>query len=65
MNKFTNLINSGKIMMMLINPKIFENFETPNLGVLGQNDIWGFGLVARHRKYYKGEGGGFPKSRSW
>jgi hypothetical protein len=52
-------------MMMLINPKNFENFETPNLGVLGQNDIWGFGLVARHRKYYKGEGGGFPKSRSW
>jgi len=49
MNKFINLINSGKIMMMLRNPKNFENFETPNLGIQGQNDIWGSGLVARHR----------------
>jgi hypothetical protein len=47
MNKFTNLINSGKIMMMLRNPKYFE---TPNLGILGQNDIWGSGLVARHKE---------------
>jgi hypothetical protein len=39
-----------------------ENFETP---------IWesqdkltlGAGLVARHKVYYKGEGGGFPQVR--
>jgi hypothetical protein len=23
------------------------------------------GLVERHKVYYKGEGGGFPKSRPW
>jgi hypothetical protein len=23
------------------------------------------GLMERHRVYYKGEGGGFPKFRSW
>jgi hypothetical protein len=38
----------------------FENFKIPNLGVLGQNDIW----ESRNsqKEYYKGEGGGFPKS---
>jgi len=40
----------------------FGNFRTLNMGILGQNDIW---LLARHRKYYKGEGGGFSKSEPW
>jgi hypothetical protein len=37
----------------------FREFQDSNLGVLGQNV--GVGLMARHKKYYKGEGGGFPQ----
>jgi hypothetical protein len=36
----------------------FENFTTPNLKVLGQNDIW-VTHMANHIEYCKGEGGGF------
>ncbi len=39
----------------------FENFGTSNLGVLGQNDI---SPVAKHKEYYKGEGGGFPQAQA-
>jgi len=35
------------------------------VGILGQNDIWVLGPVAKHRVYYKREGGSFPKSRPW
>jgi hypothetical protein len=48
-----------------------QNWESPTLGI--QN--WEFNpetkchldvdLVERHKVYYKGEGGGFPKSRLW
>ncbi len=41
----------------------FEIFKTPNLGVPGQNDIWVQALWPI-RKYYKGEGDGFPQIRS-
>jgi hypothetical protein len=39
----------------------FENFGTSNLGILGKNDI---SPVAKHKEYYKGEGGGFPQARA-
>jgi hypothetical protein len=38
----------------------FRNFETPDLGVQGKM-TFGLTFVASHRKYYKGEGGGFPQ----
>jgi len=38
----------------------FGNFGTPNLGVLGQNDIRVLALWP-NRKYYKGKGDGFPQ----
>ncbi len=31
------------------------------MGVLGHNDIWVLACVARHREYYKGEGGDFSQ----
>ncbi len=37
----------------------FRNLGIFNLGVPRQN--LGVGLVARHKGYYKGEGGGFPQ----
>ncbi len=42
----------------------FENFKTLNLGVLEQNDIYVTSVI-NHRKYYKGEGGGFLKFEQW
>jgi hypothetical protein len=41
----------------------FENFETPNLVIWGQDDIWVFAPWLGTKKYYKGEGGGFPEVR--
>jgi hypothetical protein len=38
----------------------FGNFELP-LGSLGTKWHLGVGPMARHREYYKGEGGGFPQ----
>jgi len=35
------------------------------LGSLEPKWHLGAGLVARHKVYYKGEGGGFPKSGLW
>ncbi len=40
----------------------FGNWDS-HLGVLGKNDIWVLVPWARHRVYYKGEGGGFPQVR--
>jgi hypothetical protein len=42
----------------------FENFETPNLGVLGKM-TFGCSLVVNHKEYYKGESDGFFKSKLW
>ncbi len=38
-----------------------QSRRNPNLGVLGQNAIWMWAFVERHRVYYKREGGGFPQ----
>jgi hypothetical protein len=38
----------------------FENFETPNLGVMGKSHLDAV-PVANHREYCKGESGGFPQ----
>jgi hypothetical protein len=40
----------------------YGNFGTLTVGVPRQNDL-GTGPVARHKIYYKGEGGGFPQVR--
>ncbi len=37
----------------------FENFEIPNLGVMGKM-TFGVTPMASHRKHCKGEGGGLP-----
>jgi hypothetical protein len=46
-------------------PKLWEfqfwKFRNSHLRILKQNDIWVLALMARHRKYYKGEGDGFPQ----
>jgi hypothetical protein len=41
----------------------FRKFQNFHLGVLGQNAIWVLGVspMAKHKVYYKGEGGGFPQ----
>jgi hypothetical protein len=38
----------------------FGNFGTPTWES-GNKMTFGANLMARHRKYYKGEGGGFPQ----
>jgi hypothetical protein len=42
----------------------FGNFKTPIWSIETKWNL-GVGPVARHRVYYKGEGGGFPKSELW
>jgi hypothetical protein len=42
----------------------FENFEIPNLKAMGQNYILDVTFITNHRKYYKGEDGGFPQVRA-
>jgi hypothetical protein len=39
----------------------FDTFRIPNLGDLKQNDIWMSAPMVNHKKYYKGEGDGFPQ----
>jgi hypothetical protein len=46
------------------NFKYFENFGTFDLGVFGKMSF-GCSPMLNHKKYYKGEGGGFPKFRLW
>jgi hypothetical protein len=43
----------------------FRKFWDSQLGSLGTKWHLGVGPVAMHREYYKGEGGDFPKFRSW
>jgi len=64
-----NLISIGGLHAKLWGPKVMG---IPTLGISGlpfgstktkcHLDV---GLVERHRVYYKGEGGGFPKFRLW
>jgi hypothetical protein len=39
----------------------FQSYESPNSGTLETKWHLGVAPVARHREYYKGEGGGFPQ----
>ncbi len=43
----------------------FENFETPNLGVPGQNDIWMLASWLSTKNIIKGKVVASPKSGSW
>jgi hypothetical protein len=43
----------------------FENFGTPNLGVLGQNDIWVLALWLGTKNNLKGKVVASPKSGLW
>jgi hypothetical protein len=40
-------------------------FRNSHLGIPGEKNHLDVGSVASHKVYYKGEGGGLPKSRSW
>jgi hypothetical protein len=40
-------------------------FRDSRAGVPGEKSHLDAGPVERHRVYYKGEGGGFPKSGLW
>jgi hypothetical protein len=40
-----------------------QSHRNPNCGKFGISTL-GVGLVARHKVYYKGEGGGFPQVRA-
>jgi hypothetical protein len=40
-------------------------FRDSHVGVPGEKSHLDVGLVERHRVYYKGEGGGFPKFKPW
>jgi hypothetical protein len=43
----------------------FENFETPNLGVRGQNDIWVLALWLNTKNTIRRKVVASPKSRPW
>jgi hypothetical protein len=64
-----DLIPIGGLHAKLWTPKVAGVWTVGILGLplesLGTKWYLGAGPVARHRVYYKGEGGGFPKSRSW
>jgi hypothetical protein len=64
-NFASNLITVGGIHAKLCAPKVVEipivgNLRLP-FGSPGTNCHLDVGLVERHKKYYKGEGGGFPQ----
>jgi hypothetical protein len=42
-----------------------QSHKSPNSGNPGTKCHLDVGLVERHKVYYKGEGGGFPKSGPW
>jgi hypothetical protein len=47
-------------------PKLgLQSCKSPNFGNFKTKCHLGAGLMVRHRVYYMGEGGGFPKSRPW
>jgi len=62
----SDIISIGGLHTKLWAPKVVE---VPTLGILGLGSLetkWhlGVGPMARHKIYYKGEGGGFPQVRA-
>jgi hypothetical protein len=68
-NFVSNFISIGGLHAKLWAPKVTRvlivGISGLPLGSLGTKWHLGVGHVARHRIYYKGEGGGFPKSGPW
>jgi hypothetical protein len=64
-----DLISIGGLHTKLWGPKVTGvltlKFSRLPFGSLGKKYHLDVGLVERHIVYYKGEGGGFPKSGPW
>jgi hypothetical protein len=60
-NFVLDVISIGGLHTNFMGPQSYGNLSCGNFGTFGTKWHLGVGHVARHRIYYKGEGGGFPQ----